>query len=89
MLTRYGQRAAQHAHSLKPVEDDDQTIHERGVLLLKKYEIRHLISSSMKWISIKGGTMYPLRAIRNLSLDMSMLNTIKQGMEWILIFFGK
>ena len=85
MLTHYGQSAAQHAHSLKPVEDDDQTIHERGVLLLKTYEIRHLISSSMKWISIKGGTMYPLRAIRNLSPDMSMLNTIKQGMEWIQI----
>ena len=42
------------------MEDDDQTIHERGVLLLKTYEIRHLISSSMKWISIKGGIMYPL-----------------------------
>ena len=45
MLTHYGHSAAQHAHSLKPVEDDDQKIHERGVLLLKTYEKTNLISS--------------------------------------------
>ena len=53
MLTHYGQSASQHAHSLKPMEDDDQTIHERGVLLLKTYEIRHLIRDNFR------GEFYP------------------------------
>ena len=37
MLTHYGQSAAQHAHSLKPVEDDDKQFMKE-----ESYSLKHM-----------------------------------------------